>query len=299
MVKKKAMGKGLSALLSDAEPKQIPSIREGEGISEIEIEKIVANPFQPRTEFDILSLEELSESIKTHGIIQPITVREISPQQYELVSGERRTRASKLAGLLYIPAYIRKANDQEMLEMALIENIQRENLNAIEIALSYRRLIDECGLKQEDLAERVGKNRSTVNNYMKLLKLPDVIQLGIKNGLITMGHARALLAFESPNEKFEIYKKILHLGLNVRQVEEMSKDSQKDSKYTKRKLKVAKIDFLDYNDYVNLFKEKLHTDVEFKTKGGEQGSIIIPFDSKIHLENILDFFDESAEKHKK
>jgi len=173
---KKVLGRGLSALLENAdtditgiEPKALHSI------AEIKISQIIANPFQPRTEFDEVALQELSESIKVHGIIQPITVRKIGYEKYELISGERRTRASILAGLNAIPAYIRLANDQQMLEMALIENIQRENLNSIEVALSYKRLLDECGLKQEELGDRVGKKRTTVNNYLRLLKLPDEI----------------------------------------------------------------------------------------------------------------------------
>lgn len=298
MVKKKAMGRGLSALLTDAEAQNAIQQSGNKGIAEIPVASILANPFQPRVEFDEMALEELAESIKVHGIIQPITVREKPDGKYELVSGERRTRASKIAGLSKIPAFVRQADDQEMVEMALIENIQRENLNAIEIALSYQRLIDECQLKQEDLAERVGKNRSTVNNYLRLLKLPDVIQLGIKNGLLSMGHARALLGFETPNEKFEVYKKILHEGLNVRQVEALAKKSSQKERQNKIKRKPTSINFEDYNDFVNLLKEKLHTDINFKTKGGQQGQIIIPFDSKIHLETILDFFDESAEKQK-
>jgi len=298
MVKKKAMGRGLSALLTDAEAQNAIQQPGNKGIAEIPVASIQANPFQPRVEFDEMALEELAESIKVHGIIQPITVREKPDGKYELVSGERRTRASKIAGLNKIPAFVRQADDQEMVEMALIENIQRENLNAIEIALSYQRLIDECQLKQEDLAERVGKKRSTVNNYLRLLKLPDVIQLGIKNGLLSMGHARALLGFETSNEKFEAYKKILHEGLNVRQVEALAKKSSQKERQNKIKRKPTSINFDDYNDFVNLLKEKLHTDINFKTKGGQQGQIIIPFDSKIHLETILDFFDESAEKQK-
>ena len=180
---KRVLGRGLSALLEDSntditgvEPDALHSI------AEINISQIIANPFQPRVEFDDEALNELSESIKVHGIIQPITVRKIGYEKYEIISGERRTRASILAGLTKIPAFIRLANDQQMLEMALIENIQRENLNAIEIALFYKRLIDECSLKQEELGERVGKQRSTVNNYLRLLKLPEEIQLAIKEG---------------------------------------------------------------------------------------------------------------------
>ena len=219
---KKVLGRGLSALLENAdtditglEPKALHSI------AEIKISQIIANPFQPRTEFDEEALNELSESIKVHGIIQPITVRKIGYEKYELISGERRTRASILAGLNAIPAYIRLANDQQMLEMALIENIQRENLNSIEVALSYKRLLDECGLKQEELGDRVGKKRSTVNNYLRLLKLPDEIQMAIKEGELMMGHARALVNVENPENQLAIFRAVINGSLSVRQVEDL------------------------------------------------------------------------------
>src|SRR5687768_15426624 len=233
MSKKKALGRGLSALLSDnsAEDKlevdiQSPASPQqkgvvASGIAEIPIEEIEVNPFQPRTHFDQEALQELSESIKVHGIIQPITVRRLTTNQYQLISGERRFQASKLAGLKTIPAYIRSANDQQMLEMALIENIQRENLNAIEIALSYQRLISECSLKQDELGDRVGKNRATVTNYLRLLKLPPDVQIAVRGNKISMGHARAIINVENPDQQLYIFKKTLTEDLSVRKVEEL------------------------------------------------------------------------------
>lgn len=235
MSKKKALGRGLSALLSDNTPDdkldvdiQSPAASTPapvSGIAEIPVSEIEVNPFQPRTHFDEESLKELSESIKVHGIIQPITVRRLTSNQYQLISGERRFQASKLAGLKTIPAYIRSANDQQMLEMALIENIQRENLNAIEIALSYQRLISECSLKQEELGERVGKNRATVTNYLRLLRLPPDIQIAVRDNKLSMGHARAIINVENPEKQLYIFKKILDEDLSVRKVEEMVRES--------------------------------------------------------------------------
>ena len=236
MSKKKALGRGLSALLSDNTPEdklevdiQSPA-NPGQkapiasGIAEIPVEEIEVNPFQPRTHFDQEALQELSESIKIHGIIQPITVRRLTNHQYQLISGERRFQASKLAGLKTIPAYIRSANDQQMLEMALIENIQRENLNAIEIALSYQRLISECSLKQDELGERVGKNRATVTNYLRLLRLPPDIQIAVRDNKLSMGHARAIINVENPDKQLYIFKKTLNEDLSVRKVEELVRE---------------------------------------------------------------------------
>ena len=236
MSKKKALGRGLSALLSDNTPEdklevdiQTPSNAAAKssitsGIAEIPIGEIEVNPFQPRTHFDQDALQELSESIKVHGIIQPITVRRLTNNQYQLISGERRFQASKLAGLENIPAYIRSANDQQMLEMALIENIQRENLNAIEIALSYQRLISECSLKQDELGERVGKNRATVTNYLRLLRLPPDIQIAVRDNRLSMGHARAIINVDNPDKQLYIFKKTLEEDLSVRKVEELVRE---------------------------------------------------------------------------
>lgn len=285
---KKVLGRGLSALLENAdtditgvEPKALHSI------ADIEISQIVANAFQPRTEFDQEALQELSESIKVHGIIQPITVRKIGYEQYELISGERRTRASILAGKNKIPAYIRLADDQQMLEMALIENIQRENLNSIEIALSYKRLLDECGLKQEELGERVGKKRTTVNNYLRLLRLPDEIQLSIKNGEIMMGHARALVNVENPERQFAIFRSAVTSSLSVRQVEELVRNEKENPEGTHSKAAAKYFDFTEYINHKKEIEKRLDTDVRFKSRSNDNGTIIISFSSKEQLDDII------------
>src|SRR6201998_3426002 len=222
--KRNALGRGLSALLDDS-VSVLPNKNDfgtGQGIdamgavNEIKIDEIEVNPFQPRSDFDAQSLQELADSIKLQGLIQPITLRRVNAHRYQLISGERRLRASKLAGLTHIPAYVRTANDQQMLEMALIENIQRENLNAIEVALSFQRMIDECNLKQEELGDRVSKNRSTVTNYLRLLKLPPTIQASLRDSAISMGHAKALLAVEDPTVQLYIHQQIIRNELSVR-----------------------------------------------------------------------------------
>src|ERR1700748_3505368 len=238
--KKRVLGKGLSALLDDSshvnnhhqynrssEASSSPEVNDMGSVNEIRIVEIEVNPFQPRTDFDEQALQELSESIKLKGLIQPIIVRRVNAHSYQLISGERRLRASKLAGLTQIPAYVRTANDQQMLEMALIENIQRENLNAIEVALSFQRMIDECNLKQEELGERVSKNRSTVTNYLRLLRLPPSIQASIRDGRISMGHARALIPVEDPTKQIFLHQHIIRDGLSVRKTEELAREIQR------------------------------------------------------------------------
>jgi ParB family chromosome partitioning protein len=225
---KGGLGRGLKALLQDDEldiraDNQLIALGD---IAQIPVGQIQANPFQPRTHFEEESLAELAESIRIHGIIQPVTLRKMGYENYQLISGERRTRAAILAGLSSIPAYIRLADDQSMLEMALIENIQRENLNAIEIALSYQRLMDECNLKQEELGERVGKDRSTVSNYVRLLGLPDEIQAAIKNGELSMGHARSIAGIKDENEQLALYHRIVQENLSVRAIENIIKNNQ-------------------------------------------------------------------------
>jgi len=285
---KKALGRGLSALLENAdtditsiEPKALHSI------AEIKINQIIANPFQPRIEFDEEALNELAESIKVHGIIQPITVRKVGYEKYEIISGERRTRASILAQRSHIPAYIRLADDQQMLEIALIENIQRENLNAIEVALSYQRLLEECGLKQDELGERVGKKRSTVNNYLRLLKLPDEIQLAIKEGLIMMGHARALVNVKNTERQLQIFKSAVNSSLSVRQVEEMAKEERENLGGTYTKSSDRFFDFTNYLAQRERISKHLNTSIKFKSRSNNNGSIIINFSSKEELEAIL------------
>lgn len=285
---KKVLGRGLSALLENADT-DITAVEHKalHSIADIEIRQIVANAFQPRTDFDQEALEELCESIKVHGIIQPITVRKIGYEQYELISGERRTRASILAGKNKIPAYIRLADDQQMLEMALIENIQRENLNSIEIALSYKRLLDECGLKQEELGERVGKKRTTVNNYLRLLRLPDEIQLSIKNGEIMMGHARALVNVENPERQSAIFRSAVTSSLSVRQVEELVRNEKENPEGTHSKAAAKYFDFTEYINHKKEIEKRLDTDVRFKSRSNDNGTIIISFSSKEQLEDII------------
>src|ERR1700761_1092974 len=240
--KRNALGRGLSALLNDTEnvqqgkpaaPVATPAAPVAEAnsagsVNEIKLSEIETNPFQPRTDFEAQALQELADSIKLQGLIQPITVRRLNAHSYQLISGERRFRASKIAGLTQIPAYVRTANDQQMLEMALIENIQRENLNAIEVALSFQRMLDECNLKQEELGERVSKNRSTVTNYLRLLKLPPTIQASIRDGQISMGHARALISIEDPAKQLFIHQHIIKDGLSVRKVEELAREAHRE-----------------------------------------------------------------------
>ncbi|MFO0505916.1 MAG: ParB/RepB/Spo0J family partition protein, partial [Chryseotalea sp.] len=250
MSKKKALGRGLNALLSDSDTTdkleiETPAYTDSQlvaspisGINEIPVSHIETNPFQPRTHFDEIALLELAESIKVHGIIQPITVRRLAENQYQLISGERRFQASKIAGLEKIPAYIRSADDQQMLEMALIENIQRENLNAIEIALSYQRLLTECNLKQEQLGDRVGKNRATVTNYLRLLKLPPDIQIAVRDNQLSMGHARAIINVENPDQQLYIYKKVIAEDLSVRKVEELVREFSQQKNLEKQQANV-------------------------------------------------------------
>lgn len=296
MSKKKALGRGLSALLSDTptedklevEVTAPAALPEGNGsINEISIEEIETNPFQPRQHFDQEALKELSESIQVHGIIQPITVRKLARNQYQLISGERRFQASKLAGLTSIPAYVRSADDQQMLEMALIENIQRENLNPIEISLSYQRLITECNLKQEELGERVGKNRSTVTNYLRLLKLPPDIQIALRDNKISMGHARAIINVDNPDSQLFIFKKILSEDLSVRKVEELARELLSK----KQTPEPAKTDANGVTKEINNLQSRLssHFGTKVSVKSdGKRGDIRIPFLSIEDLNRILD-----------
>ncbi|MCB0734244.1 MAG: ParB/RepB/Spo0J family partition protein [Flavobacteriales bacterium] len=294
MVKRNALGKGLGALLENAETDITSSTvhRSPNTVANIELENIIANPFQPRTEFEEEALNELVDSIRLHGIIQPVTVRKVGVDKFELISGERRTRAAIMLGLSEIPAYIRLANDQEMLEMALIENIQREDLNAIEISLSYKRLLDECGLKQEELGDRVGKKRSTVNNYLRLLKLPESIQRGIINNEISMGHARALINVEDEQVQQAIFEQAVKENLSVRRVEELVKAFQnglfEQKEVAEPSTPQPKASFREYKPYKDLLVEKLGSKVEFKATRGEKGQLIIHFDDKLHLTDILE-----------
>ncbi|HEY9047788.1 MAG TPA: ParB/RepB/Spo0J family partition protein [Ohtaekwangia sp.] len=307
--KKKALGRGLSALLSDSPADEklevdipvglsttaadvaiAPPVIPTSGITEIPVEEIEVNPFQPRTHFDQEALLELAESITVHGIIQPITIRRLADHQYQLISGERRFQASKLAGLKAIPAYIRSADDQQMLEMALIENIQRENLNAIEIALSYQRLISECSLKQEELGERVGKNRTTVTNYLRLLKLPPDIQIAVRDNKLSMGQARAIISVENPEEQLYIFKKTVDEDLSVRKVEELVREVSEKSA-TKQKEDTAATASNPASREISQLQSKLssHFGTRVVVKSdGKKGEIKIPFLSVEDLNRLLD-----------
>lgn len=285
---KQALGRGLSALLKDPS-NDIKSIQDKNAdkvvgnIVELELEAIEINPFQPRTSFNEDTLKELATSIKELGVIQPITVRKVGFNKYQLVSGERRYRASKLVGLITIPAYIRIANDQESLEMALVENIQRVDLDPIEIALSYQRLIDEINLTQEQLSDLVGKNRSTVANYMRLLKLDPIVQTGMRDGFISMGHGRALISVESQALQLDIYEKIISNQLSVRQTEALVKSLlNPESKTPKTEIELPKHIKKGIKEFSEYFGHKI--DVKVGKNGA--GKISIPFHSEEDFNRI-------------
>lgn len=254
----------------------------------LQINQIVANPFQPRTKFDEEALQELAQSIGELGIIQPITVRKVAANKYELISGERRFRASQMADLDEIPAYVRTANDQEMLEMALVENIQRENLDAIEIAISYKRLIDECDLTQEAMSDRVGKNRATVSNYLRLLKLPAEIQIAIIEKQLTMGHARSLITVDNPQRQKDIFNRVVKDGLSVRQTEEMVRNGVKDKETTKKPDNSLSFELQKVRADLRL---KFGRQVDLRNKPDGSGKIEISFSSESDLHNLLEALD--------
>jgi ParB family chromosome partitioning protein len=284
MNKKSGLGRGLSALLENAET-DVTSNKYNQtvgSIAEIEIENIEVNPFQPRTHFEQEALEELSLSIAEHGIIQPVTVRKIGNNKFQLISGERRFRASQLAGLTKIPAYIRVANDESMLEMAIIENIHRQNLNAIEVAQSFNRLIEECKLTHEELSQKVAKNRSTVTNYLRLLKLPVDIQIAIRDEKISMGHARSIAALESPEAQIQLFKEIILDSYSVRKSEERAAEL----KLLREKAKKKNSSIVS-NDYLqNQLKQVLKAKVNVRVGENGSGKIVISFKTKEELERI-------------
>jgi ParB family chromosome partitioning protein len=300
-IKKSALGRGLSALLENSETDITQSNFEKDGAREhpmsgsvpyLKIEQIEANPFQPRTHFEEEALLELSESIKKHGIIQPVTVRKMGYDKYQLISGERRFRASQIAGLTEVPAYVRVANDQAMLEMALVENIQRENLDAIEVAISYKRLIDECNLTQEELSNKVSKQRSTVTNFLRLLKLPVEIQLGVRERKISMAHARTLINVEDKETQIALFEAISEQDLSVRQVEEMVKSlNEKEpeeiiSSAIPKAKKIAELSG-EYKKIAQELKSKFNKSAEFKRLSSGKGKIVIPFNSDEDLVKLL------------
>lgn len=291
MAKKNVLGRGLGALIDGADTYFAKEV--GSSINEIDISKIVANPFQPRTKFDEEALNELAASIKEFGIIQPITLRKIDGDQYQIIAGERRFRASKIAGLNTIPAYVRTADDEGMLEMALVENIQREDLDAIEIALSYQRLIEECKLTQENLSDRVGKKRSTVTNYLRLLKLPARIQKGIVEKTISMGHARALVNISDSEMQLMIYDEIIKNEFSVRKVEEIVRNYNEDNASFQTKEKEIKQKFpTEYLDLHNHLSKYFQSKIDFRMDQTGKGKIIIPFGSTKDLERILGILDK-------
>jgi ParB family chromosome partitioning protein len=299
---KKVLGRGLGAFFPDLKegenpedsqsmPTLPPEQRERVNITmHIPVDSIRANPYQPRSEFDIFKLQELSDSIKQHGLIQPVTVRHLGSDRYELISGERRLRATRMAGMQTIPAYVREANDDEMIVFAIIENIQREQLNPIEVALGYQRLMDECSLTQEQVALSVGKNRTTVTNSLRLLNLPASIQSGLKIGKLSAGHARTLLSVENPQIQEKLYHKTLEEELSVRQLEDLTRNYQSDKK--KAQKNVAKSDPADIQirEITGRLRRMFATkvDIKKKSKGGE---IRIEYYSEDELEHILSVFD--------
>ena len=290
-IKKQALGRGLSALLKDPE-NDIKSVNDKNAdkvvgnIIELEINAIEINPFQPRSNFNEESLRELATSIKELGVIQPITVRKLDFNKYQLISGERRLRASTLVGLTTVPAYIRIANDNESLVMALVENIQRHDLDPIEIALSYQRLIDEIQLTQEQMSERVGKKRSTIANYLRLLKLDPIIQTGIRDGFISMGHGRAIINIEDLDIQTDIYQKIVSQNLSVRDTEALVKNYQESLKPKPAgKPKAASFEVAETQK--STFKNYFGTKVDVKVAGNGKGKITIPFHSEEDFNRII------------
>ena len=290
MAQRNALGRGLDALFSMDEVQTGGS----SSISEVELSKIQVNPNQPRREFDPVALQELADSIREIGIIQPITLRKINDEEYQIIAGERRFRASQMAGLERVPSYIRTADDENVLEMALIENIQREDLNSVEIALTYQHLLDQYGLTQERLSERVGKKRTTVANYLRLLKLPAPVQMGLKNKQIDMGHARALLSLDDPKLQVKLYEEIVAQGYSVRRVEELVKQLSQGESIVSNGRKIAPKQQRLPEEY-NMLKQQLsgffNTRVQLTCSDQGKGKISIPFANEEELEHIMRIFD--------
>lgn len=285
-IKRNALGRGLDSLISmdDVQPSG------SSAINEIAIDLIKPNPDQPRINFDEEALEELATSIRELGIIQPLTLRSAEAGTYMIISGERRYRAAKLAGLDTVPAYVRTANDSELTEMALIENIQREDLNAIEIALTFRKLIDQYNLTQERLSERIGKKRATIANFLRLLKLPAEVQLGLRDKAVDMGHARALLSVEKPTMQLKLYNEILKKGLSVRQVEQRAKEMNEEGS-TEPKAPAKKVKNADYDVLKQHLSKSFGVAVSFACNKDGKGKISFPFKNEEELERIIRIFD--------
>ena len=277
----------MGALLKSAAPQGSDKVP----IFEVKLDLIDVNPYQPRTKFDEEELDELTESIKQLGIIQPITLRKLDNDRYQIISGERRVRASKSAGKTTIPAYVRTANDQEMLLMGLVENIQRSDLDPIDIAISYQRLIDECNLTQENLGDRVGKKRSTVTNFLRLLNLPDEIQLGLRNRIITTGHAKALLSIDDENDQKYLFERIVSEGLSVREVEEIASEMKEGNPDKKKQKKTKKKDDT-YGELESKLNSFFDSKVKFSRTDKGNGKIVIAFKNDQDLERIISLFDK-------
>lgn len=290
--KKGGLGKGLSALLENAATDITTKSTESGvvgSISMIPINQIEANPFNPRTNFEKVALEELSQSIAVHGIIQPLTVRKLGNDKFQLISGERRFRASQLAGLKEVPAYVRIANDQTMLEMALVENIQREDLNAIEVALSYQRLIDECNLTQEQMSQKIGKSRSSITNHLRLLRLPAEIQLGVRDNLISMGHARALVSAGDDHFQLSLYQRVIEEQLSVRELEALIRDGSHTPKESSKKASVSTPKLSSAQEtFCSFFGDKISSKVEIKKSNVGTGKIVINFNSEVDLNRVIE-----------
>jgi ParB family chromosome partitioning protein len=298
-----SLGRGLSSILSDAEPADLPAPGGGSAgpstqtevstalsIVNIPVANIEPNPFQPRIDFDPEQLQELADSIAVHGLVQPVTLRRLGGEHYQLIAGERRWRAAQLAGLTEIPAYIRLANDEQMLEMALVENVQRQDLNPIEMALSYRRLMDECSLIIEQVAEKIGKKRPTINNYLRLLKLPPDIQVALRDGRLSMGHARPLITVDNPDVQLDIFKAILEEGLSVRQVEERIQElgSKPRAETRKPANKLPDLYELQIREFQRNLATRFQTRVQIQANPEGRGEIKIQFFSNDDLNRLLE-----------
>jgi ParB-like partition proteins len=283
-VKKKDLGLGVRALFSGGEKEQVEKDRLANSIANIPLTQIEPNPDQPRNEFNEALLNDLATSIKAFGLIQPITVRKLNAKKYQIISGERRYKASKIAGLTEVPAYVRNAEPTEVLEMALVENIQREDLNPVEIATSYQRLVDECNLTHQQLSERVGKNRTTITNYLRLQKLPPEIQTALKEKKLSMGHARELINIDDIGIQIMLFRRILEEGLSVRKVEQIRKNYQNPTPRTVSKTKLP----ATYVQVQEDLRHKFNSPIQLKRSSNGKGQIIIKFDDDTDLNRILD-----------
>jgi len=296
--KRGGLGKGLGALLENASTDITVKATDNNvgSVSMLSISSIEANPFNPRTHFEEEALKELSQSISVHGIIQPLTVRKLGNDKFQLISGERRFRAAQLAGLDEVPAYIRIANDQTMLEMALVENIQREDLNAIEVALSYQRLIDECSLTQEQMSQKIAKSRSSITNHLRLLKLPIEIQLGVRDNVISMGHARALVSAGDENLQLKLFKQIVDNQLSVRELEMMIRDGVYETPGVTAKNTSTQNHPVSLNSKQETFcaflGDKISSKVEIKKTSTGNGKIIISFNSEVDLNRVIEILNK-------